>query len=476
MKKNRLLPFICSLALSIAIVFIYILIFANPPKNPVYHLDSGWEVTINDDIYRDVNLMRFSAETDRNLYLDDHVIMTLTLPEEGETPLTFPVILFRSRYTTLRCYVDDTLIYDFGFPDYENEEFIGKSYHIISLPEDYQGKEFKMDMLCSENNPFNSLAPPILGSQPDVEGTFIHENLNIILTGIFLLMFGIAFLLITVTFVSHMREISSLIVGSLMCINIGVWLLAYYNVVSPFMYAPRETALEYFTLYLIVPFCFAMVYCIQNIDNKKLFIAAWIACSAVTLFQYILHYMFNIHMRVTLPLYHVVCVFGFVILLYFTRKNIIKKDISTSAHIQMLGLLAFAIAEIIHLIIYNTDTMHYTGTNKFSIIVISMGCMFFALSQLINYLMYITRSYAQKMEYASLTHLAYADGLTNLANRASADRELQALNEQTEDYCIISIDLNGLKYVNDKFGHPSGDKYIKDFSKVLVTTFGDYGL
>ena len=49
------------------------------------------------------------------------------------------------------------------------------------------------------------------------------------------------------------------------------------------------------------------------------------------------------------------------------------------------------------------------------------------------------------------------------------------LNKTNLDYCIISVDLNGLKYVNDKFGHPSGDKYITDFAKVLITTFDDTG-
>ena len=72
-----------------------------------------------------------------------------------------------------------------------------------------------------------------------------------------------------------------------------------------------------------------------------------------------------------------------------------------------------------------------------------------------------------------MSHLAYADGLTNLANRAKSDSLMDELNSATDDYCILSIDLNGLKDVNDKFGHPTGDRYIKDVSKVLTTTFGD---
>ena len=73
----------------------------------------------------------------------------------------------------------------------------------------------------------------------------------------------------------------------------------------------------------------------------------------------------------------------------------------------------------------------------------------------------------------SLSHLAYADGLTHLANRAKSDKLMDELNNAKDDYCILSIDLNGLKIVNDKYGHPTGDKYIKDFSKVLMNTFGD---
>ena len=83
--------------------------------------------------------------------------------------------------------------------------------------------------------------------------------------------------------------------------------------------------------------------------------------------------------------------------------------------------------------------------------------------------------YPERKEYASLTHLAYADGLTNLPNRARADKIMQDLDKSDLDYCIISVDLNGLKTVNDKYGHLSGDKYIKDFAKVLTTTFDETG-
>ncbi|MBQ7657528.1 MAG: GGDEF domain-containing protein, partial [Butyrivibrio sp.] len=189
-----------------------------------------------------------------------------------------------------------------------------------------------------------------------------------------------------------------------------------------------------------------------------------------------LHYVFGIHMKVTLPMYHIAGAFGFGVLTYYLIRNIRKKDISESGMIQMLGMFVFGLAQFIHLGIYYLAKKQYIpNANFLSIMILDVGCLFFVLCQLANYLVFITSAYAQRQEYASLTHLAYADGLTSLPNRARADKILQDLEKTNLDYCIISIDLNGLKTVNDEFGHPSGDKYIKDFAKVLTTTFDGVG-
>ena len=39
------------------------------------------------------------------------------------------------------------------------------------------------------------------------------------------------------------------------------------------------------------------------------------------------------------------------------------------------------------------------------------------------------------------------------------------------DFVICFIDLDNLKYVNDNFGHPDGDEYIKTVSRVIGTSF-----
>lgn len=40
---------------------------------------------------------------------------------------------------------------------------------------------------------------------------------------------------------------------------------------------------------------------------------------------------------------------------------------------------------------------------------------------------------------------------------------------------MIMFDVNGLKYINDTFGHPAGDELIKAAANVIMTAFGNHG-
>src|SRR5262249_21794690 len=63
-----------------------------------------------------------------------------------------------------------------------------------------------------------------------------------------------------------------------------------------------------------------------------------------------------------------------------------------------------------------------------------------------------------------MAHMAYHDALTDLPNRAAF---LQALTQMIEacagtedEFAVLCVDLDGLKEVNDVFGHATGDKLL----------------
>ncbi|WP_346621219.1 diguanylate cyclase domain-containing protein [Blastococcus montanus] len=66
-----------------------------------------------------------------------------------------------------------------------------------------------------------------------------------------------------------------------------------------------------------------------------------------------------------------------------------------------------------------------------------------------------------------LERMAYTDHLTGLANRAMLFRELAA--PASEDRCLLVIDLDGFKAVNDIAGHETGDQLLVDVARRLRT-------
>jgi diguanylate cyclase (GGDEF)-like protein/PAS domain S-box-containing protein len=67
-------------------------------------------------------------------------------------------------------------------------------------------------------------------------------------------------------------------------------------------------------------------------------------------------------------------------------------------------------------------------------------------------------------------YLSFHDFLTDLYNRAYFEEELKRLNNSRYyPLSIISLDINGLKVVNDTFGHDQGDKLLQHLASLLTS-------
>jgi diguanylate cyclase (GGDEF)-like protein/PAS domain S-box-containing protein len=68
-----------------------------------------------------------------------------------------------------------------------------------------------------------------------------------------------------------------------------------------------------------------------------------------------------------------------------------------------------------------------------------------------------------------MAHMAYHDGLTDLPNRAAFLQALaqmiEACEGTDEEFAVLSLDLDGLKEVNDVFGHGIGDKLLIEVAR-----------
>lgn len=64
--------------------------------------------------------------------------------------------------------------------------------------------------------------------------------------------------------------------------------------------------------------------------------------------------------------------------------------------------------------------------------------------------------------------IAYKDSLTGVNNRYSLFANFDLIINQRNDFSLLFMDLDDLKSVNDKHSHLMGDKYIKEFARILV--------
>ena len=77
---------------------------------------------------------------------------------------------------------------------------------------------------------------------------------------------------------------------------------------------------------------------------------------------------------------------------------------------------------------------------------------------------------------ARMAHMAYHDGLTDLPNRVAFLQGLAQMIDACvgaeEEFAVLSIDLDGLKEINDVFGHATGDSLLVEVSRRIEEAAG----
>jgi diguanylate cyclase (GGDEF)-like protein len=63
--------------------------------------------------------------------------------------------------------------------------------------------------------------------------------------------------------------------------------------------------------------------------------------------------------------------------------------------------------------------------------------------------------------------LAAQDPLTGLANRRSLEERIEWRIAHNQSFCLVMVDLNKFKQVNDTYGHPTGDDLLQQFAREL---------
>ena len=469
---NKTFQFLLNAFITFALLLAICHYLFMPDHSYVKGLRDNWTITYNDRIYENVTPEDIRDIIGQKTKKNDIITFTTDLDISEYTQ--FPTLLFATNYSAWEIYLDDEF-FTSGFMDrYEKGEFVGCQYSFVTLPDTPKQTKLSIKLYVTENNTYRFFEPPIIGNFYDVKSGFVFTNLFPLGTGIFLVIFGLAFLLITIIFYKTLPDILSQMFSSLLFIDLGIWILSFFKLLNLFVNLRGHLSeIEFISLYLMVPLFYMIIGCIQKHYNDWIFIVVASTSSMICAFLIFLHFADIAHLNRSLIYYQLILLICFVFLGVTISKDIKGKKLLPQEKIQLMGLAGLALSFVVNFVSYAMEFTGVANQTNLSKRLLPFGALVFVFCNLINYFIYISESYARRKEYASLTHLAYADGLTDLPNRSRYEKYLTDLDYSKENYCIVSLDLNGLKEINDTDGHAAGDSYLKDFATVLQQCFED---
>ncbi|WP_408069891.1 GGDEF domain-containing protein [Butyrivibrio sp. JL13D10] len=432
--------------------------------------NDGWTITIDDQVYENIDLSYVSKSIAFPTKRGSFYTMSKTLPASSK--YTFPSLMFLSRYSAIDVYADGELIASNFHDLIDSGSFIGCNLNVITMPQKDSPISLTIKLYQTEKSSYTYFWPPVYGEYHDVVRNYLFNNFFPLATGIFLIIFGAAFCIITLSFYKTLPSILSQLFSSVLFVIMGIWILCYFRLIDFFVWTnSKSSEVEYLCLYSMVPLSYTIIGCIHDHYKDWIFLVIAGTSTVVCLVLIVLHFSGLIHMNRTLHYFQSISIMCSLFLVVTIYKDIKQKKLLPSEIIQTVGLTCFALSYPINFIAFTLEIKHIIPRNLLTVRLLPIGGLVFVFTILINYFIYMSESFAMRKEYASLTHLAYADGLTDLPNRSRYDKYMTDLDNGNDDYCIISLDLNGLKEINDKEGHAIGDKYLTEFATVLKQCF-----
>ena len=144
-------------------------------------------------------------------------------------------------------------------------------------------------------------------------------------------------------------------------------------------------------------------------------------------------------------------------------------------HGTLASLVMFAIIAFFYWIPYGQSLLQYPYSPTFKIRFPLLYLAFLAVAVMLEKIREASKS-ALTESRRKYEFLCYHDALTGLYNRFW----LQSVIDNPEQYhlkpaAVAVLDIDIFKFINDNFGHPSGDIVIKDIGQAIVDTLNGSG-
>lgn len=161
---------------------------------------------------------------------------------------------------------------------------------------------------------------------------------------------------------------------------------------------------------------------------------------------------------------HIIGIIWVPIAIYTGIVMLSKNDFR--AKYYLVGNLFYGAALIFYILLHMTDFTYLGSSELWVMIALAIDCFCILLS-LSEWLQ------MQQKEYKRSYVMSRVDTLTQIGNRYAFNEDVALLKDQP--YCIVFIDCDGFKSINDKLGHAEGDKYLIEVCHLMKQNLADVG-
>ena len=322
----------------------------NYHPDDVYVANDNWNITIDGHHCEDIDLETFVSRQQGH---GARIKMTTTL---SDVVIDHPVLRIYTIHSGVEVSLDHKIIYYYGIKDVAQRKLVGYGYHFIKLPDDYAGKELMIRLIVNEDDAFTNIRPPEICNSDTMMRDFIIQNRLPLAINLFLLIFGLFLLIISICFAIKSTQFINLTYVALFSIGISIWSICSYDLVVLFTYDLKVKAyLEFMSLY-ICPI-FVLLYFKNSIFAAKpkwpkvLFVVTATAQLVFTLTSLVLQLLNICHFPKILFIQHIILLLIIVNMLVSIASDLYYRQYKKMALI--IGMAIFIVFCIFDLVKYN---------------------------------------------------------------------------------------------------------------------------
>ncbi len=477
MQKIRQKKLVCSIALAAVSALVMTGLVSMLGHEDKIHQEeaysAGWSASLNGkEMPPEANISDYAFSA---LKRGDVIELGNRLPKDLKDAQTLSFLLY---LCTVEVTLDGQPIYTYGMDSYKEGTLVGTGYHYIPLPEDAAGKEIRIRLTVGEDNAFGSLSSPALVDTANAWQEFARTHIVTVFICVFLTVLGAVLTIFSaIAFCFNHNFLRVFYIG-VFSFLMGLWSMSNTKILQIFhVDLVDQTLAEYLMLYLAA----VVFFLILGEMNKQA--ARWkqymirgltALLAAFTLLAVVLQYLNIQHYPRLLSYFHILGGLSLLLAalcLIPTEKE--KRPEDNKALLIALVVLGGFVA--LDLLRFNLQKYMFKKEIWMTNSVIPIGTLFFVLILLISYLSYIYHILVTRAEKEWLEELAYYDSLCHTFNRTRCNETFARLDAGETQYALINLDLNGLKTINDTYGHTKGDLLLQEFAEILSEVFADVG-